>query len=81
MSSGPHEGASALELSAELVARHSIAGRRTRDREWTLSYGDETYAFAAALLPGESPEAGFMAPPSGPRWWRRRQAGSWSPGW
>ena len=47
------------------ASRHSIAGRRTRDREWTLSYGDETYAFATALLPGESPEVGFMAPP---RW-------------
>jgi beta-glucosidase len=66
MTSGPHEGASVLELSAELVAPPGtplLVGVRGIG-EWTLSYGDETYAFATTLLPGESEEVGFMAPPS-----------------
>jgi beta-glucosidase len=66
MTSGPHEGASVLELSAELVAppgTQVLVGVRGIG-EWTLSYGDETYAFATALLPGDLPEVGFMAPPS-----------------
>jgi beta-glucosidase len=66
MTSGPHQGASVLELSAELVAPPGtplLVGVRGIG-EWTLSYGDETYAFATALLPGESREVGFMAPPS-----------------
>jgi beta-glucosidase len=66
LSSGPHEGASVLELSAELVAPPStplLVGVRGVG-EWTLSYGDETYAFATTLLPGDSAEVGFMAPPS-----------------
>ena len=66
MTSGPHEGASVLELSAELVAppgTRVLVGVRGIG-EWTLSYGDETYAFATALLPGDLPEVGFMAPPS-----------------
>ncbi|HET9777943.1 MAG TPA: glycoside hydrolase family 3 C-terminal domain-containing protein [Propionibacteriaceae bacterium] len=66
MTSGPHEGASVLELSAELVAPPGtplLVGVRGIG-EWTLSYGDETYAFATALLTGESREVGFMAPPS-----------------
>ncbi len=66
LSDGPHEGASVLELSAELVAppgsQLQVGVRGVG--EWTLSYGDETYAFAAGLLPGESGEAGFMVPPS-----------------
>ena len=66
MKSGPHEGASLLELSAELVAPPGtplLVGVRGIG-EWTLSYGDETYAFATALRPGESREVGFMSPPS-----------------
>jgi beta-glucosidase len=66
MTSGPHEGARVLELSVELVAPPGtplLVGVRGIG-EWTLSYGDETYAFATALLPGESREVGFMAPPS-----------------
>ena len=66
LSSGPHEGASVLELSAELVAPPGtplLVGVRGVG-EWTLSYGDETYAFATTLLPGDSAEVGFMAPPS-----------------
>lgn len=66
MTSGPHEGARVLELSAELVAPPGtplLVGVRGIG-EWTLSYGDETYAFATALLPGDLPEVGFMAPPS-----------------
>ena len=65
MTSGPHEGASFLELSAELVAPPGtplLVGVRGIG-EWTLSYGEETYAFATALLPGEPREVGFMAPP------------------
>jgi beta-glucosidase len=66
LSDGPHEGASVLELSAELVAppgSQLLVGVRGVG-EWTLSYGDETYAFATGLLPGESDEVGFMVPPS-----------------
>jgi len=66
LSSGPHEGASVLELSAELVAPPGtpmLVGVRGVG-EWTLSYGDETYAFATTLLPGDSAEVGFMVPPS-----------------
>jgi beta-glucosidase len=66
MSDGPHQGASVLELSAELVAPPGspvLVGVRGVG-EWTLSYGDETYAFATGLLPGESKEVGFMVPPS-----------------
>jgi beta-glucosidase len=66
MSAGPHEGASDVELSAELVAppgtQLEVGVRGVGD--WTLSYGDETFAFTNALLPGDSPELGFMAPPS-----------------
>jgi hypothetical protein len=66
MTNGPHEGASVLELSAELVAPPGtpLVVGVLGIGEWTLSYGDEAYAFATALLPGESPEVGFMAPPS-----------------
>ena len=66
LSGGPHEGASVLELSAELVAPPGtpllvgVCGVG----DWTLSYGDETYAFATTLLPGDSAEVGFMVPPS-----------------
>ncbi len=66
LSGGPHEGASVVELSAELVAPPGtplIIGVRGVG-EWTLSYGDETYAFATSLLPGDSAEVGFMVPPS-----------------
>jgi beta-glucosidase len=66
LSGGPHEGASVLELSAELVAPPGtplLVGVRGIG-EWTLSYGDETYAFATTLLPGDSAEVGFMVPPS-----------------
>ncbi|HEX5906664.1 MAG TPA: glycoside hydrolase family 3 C-terminal domain-containing protein [Propionibacteriaceae bacterium] len=66
LSSGPHQGASVLELSAELVAApgtQMLVGVRGVG-EWTLSYGDETYAFATTLLPGDSREVGFMVPPS-----------------
>jgi beta-glucosidase len=66
LSGGPHEGASVLELSAELVAPAGtplVVGVRGVG-EWTLSYGDETYAFATSLLPGDSAEVGFMVPPS-----------------
>jgi beta-glucosidase len=66
LSGGPHEGASVLELSAELVAPPGtplLVGVRGVG-EWTLSYGDETYAFATNLLPGDSAEVGFMVPPS-----------------
>ncbi len=66
LSDGPHEGASVLELSAELVAppgSQLLVGVRGVG-EWTLSYGEETYAFATGLLPGESDEVGFMVPPS-----------------
>ena len=66
LSSGPHEGASVVELSAELVAPPGtplLVGVRGVG-EWTLSYGDETYAFATTLLPGDSAEVGFMVPPS-----------------
>jgi beta-glucosidase len=66
MSDGPHEGASAVELSAELVAPPGTpleVGVRGVG-EWTLSYGDDRYSFANALLPGESAEVGFMSPPS-----------------
>ena len=66
MTSGPHEGASVLELSAELVAPPGtplLVGVRGIG-EWSLSYGEETYAFATALLPGDLPEVGFMSPPS-----------------
>ena len=66
LSSGPHQGASVLELSAELVAApgtQMLVGVRGVG-EWTLSYGDETYAFATTRLPGDSREVGFMVPPS-----------------
>jgi len=66
LSGGPHVGASVLELSAELVAPPGtplLVGVRGVG-EWTLSYGDETYAFATTLLPGDSAEVGFMVPPS-----------------
>ena len=66
LSDGPHEGASVLELAAELVAppgSQLLVGVRGLG-EWTLSYGDETYAFATGLRPGESEEVGFMVPPS-----------------
>jgi beta-glucosidase len=66
LSDGPHEGASVLELSAELVAppgSQLLVGVRGVG-EWTLSYGDETYALATGLGPGESGEVGFMVPPS-----------------
>ena len=66
MTSGPHDGASVIQLSAELVAPPGtplLVGVRGIG-EWALSYGDETYAFATTLLPGESEEVGFMAPPS-----------------
>jgi beta-glucosidase len=66
LSDGPHQGASILELSAELVAPRGsrlLVGVRGVG-EWTLSYGDETYAFATGVLPGESDEVGFMVPPS-----------------
>jgi beta-glucosidase len=66
LSDGPHEGASVLELSAELVAppgSQLLVGVRGVG-EWTLSYGDETYAFATGLLPGKSGEVGFMVPPN-----------------
>ncbi|HET9302239.1 MAG TPA: glycoside hydrolase family 3 N-terminal domain-containing protein, partial [Propionibacteriaceae bacterium] len=66
LSSGPHQGASVLELSAELVAApgtQMLVGVRGVG-EWTLSYGDETYAFATTPLPGDSREVGFMVPPS-----------------
>ena len=66
LSDGPHQGASVLELSAELVAppgSQLLAGVRGVG-EWTLSYGEETHAFATGLLPGESDEVGFMVPPS-----------------
>lgn len=66
MSAGPHQGASDVELSSELVAppgtQLEVGVRGVGD--WTLSYGDETFAFTNALLPGDSPELGFMAPPS-----------------
>jgi beta-glucosidase len=66
MTNGPHEGARVLELSAELVAPPGtpLVVGVLGIGEWTLSYGDEAYAFATTLLPGESPEVGFMAPPS-----------------
>jgi beta-glucosidase len=66
LSGGPHEGASVLDLSAELVAPPGtplLVGVRGVG-EWTLSYGDEAYAFATTLLPGDSKEVGFMVPPS-----------------
>ena len=66
LSGGPHEGASVVELSAELVAPPGtplLVGVRGVG-EWTLSYGEETYAFATTLLPGDSAEVGFMVPPS-----------------
>jgi beta-glucosidase len=66
LSGGPHEGASVVELSAELVAPAGtplVIGVRGVG-EWTLSYGDETYSFATSLLPGDSAEVGFMVPPS-----------------
>jgi beta-glucosidase len=66
MSSGPHERASALELSVELMAPPGTpldVGVRGVG-EWTLSYGDERHTFANDLLPGESEEVGFMTPPS-----------------
>jgi beta-glucosidase len=66
MSDGPHAGASAVELSAELVAPPGTpleVGVRGVG-EWKLSYGEETYTFANDLLPGESEEVGFMAPPT-----------------
>jgi beta-glucosidase len=66
MSGGPHAGASALELSAEVVAPPGsplLVGVRGVG-EWILSYGEETYTFANALAPGDSPEVGFMTPPT-----------------
>jgi beta-glucosidase len=66
MSGGPHEGASAVELSAELVAPPGTpleVGVRGVG-EWRLSYGEGTHTFANDLLPGESEEVGFMAPPT-----------------
>jgi beta-glucosidase len=66
MSSGPHQGAKFLELSAELVAAPGTplqVGVRGVG-EWTLSYGDEAHSFANALLPGRLEEAGFMSPPT-----------------
>ena len=84
MSSGPHEGASVLELSAELVAPPGtplLVGVRGVG-EWTLSYGDETYAFATALLPGESAGSGLHGRRrAGLMWSRRRRVGFWWPGW
>jgi len=66
MSDGPHEGATELELSAELVAPPGASlevGVRGVG-EWTLSYGEETQTFANTLLPGDSAEVGFMSPPT-----------------
>jgi beta-glucosidase len=66
MSDGPHGGASTLELSAELVAPQGtslLIGVRGVG-EWTLSYGDETYALVNSLMPGDSAEVGFMVPPT-----------------
>jgi beta-glucosidase len=66
MSDGPHEGTRELELSAELVAppgtRLEVGVRGVG--EWALSFGEETYTFANALLPGDLAEVGFMSPPS-----------------
>jgi beta-glucosidase len=66
MSQGPHQGASVVELSAELVASPGTpleVGVRGVG-QWTVSYGDEAYTFTNALLPGDSAEVGFMSPPS-----------------
>jgi beta-glucosidase len=66
MSDGPHEGATELELSAELVAPpgSSLEVGVRGVGEWTLSYGEETHTFANTLLPGDSAEVGFMSPPT-----------------
>jgi beta-glucosidase len=66
MSDGPHEGATEVELSAELVAPpgSSLEVGVRGVGEWTLSYGEETHTFANTLLPGDSAEVGFMSPPT-----------------
>ena len=76
MSDGPHEGASVVELSAALMAPPGApleVGVRGVG-EWTLSHGDDRYAFANALLPGESPELGSCHRRAGLTASRRRRA-------
>ena len=65
MGSGPHNGATQLELSARLTAptgtpvRVGVRGAGA----WTLTYGDQTFPVDLAP-PAGSEEVGFMAPPS-----------------
>ena len=65
MTTGPHEGAGTIELSAHIVAPEGtpmLVGVRGVG-EWQLTYGEEDHRFRTDLA-GQAEEAGFMVPPT-----------------